>query len=90
MLTQIAKGAEAFEAEDVSAYAYVPGKSFREYAAEQIAQQVEDAYTGTVGPTPVIVPTIRSVSARARSLDNESSLTVISFHAKSTPRVIFP
>lgn len=88
-ITLAAIGAEAFEAEDVSAFAYVPGKPFREYAAEQIAQQVEDAYTRTGSPTPVIASTIRSARAHARSLDNESSLTVISFHAKSTPRVIF-
>jgi hypothetical protein len=82
-------GRSAAAAEDVSAYAYVPGRPFGEYAAEQIAQQTEDTYLGRGRPTASIVPTIRSVSANARSLDNESSLTVISFHRRSTPKVVF-
>lgn len=81
-------GRAAFAAEDVSAYAYIPGKAFTEYAAEQIAQQVEDAYASHSSTAPVLA-VIQSVGANVRSLDNERSLTVVSFHRKSTPRVVF-
>jgi outer membrane protein OmpA-like peptidoglycan-associated protein len=86
-LARIAAAAAA--AEDVSAYAYIPGRPFADYAAEQIAEQVEDTYRGRSGPAPAIVATIRSVAANARSVDNEKSLGVTSFHRKSTPGVVF-
>jgi putative peptidoglycan binding protein len=82
-------GAKAFADEDVSAYAYIPGKPFGDYAAEQIAQQVEDGHKGVGSPTPGIVTTIQRVGANVRSPTNEASLTVISFHRSSTPRVVF-
>jgi outer membrane protein OmpA-like peptidoglycan-associated protein len=88
-ITLASIAASASAAEEVSAYAYVPGKAFSEYAAEQIAQQVEDAYQGVGTPSPSIVPIMRSVAPNARSTDNETSLTVISFHRKSTPGVIW-
>jgi hypothetical protein len=81
-------GRNAFAAECVSAYAYIPGKPFSEYAAEQIAQQVEDAYVNQ--SSTAVLCTILSVSANVRSLDNERSLTVVGFERKSTPRVVFP
>lgn len=81
--------ADAAAKEDVSAYAYIPGKSFSRYAAEQIAQQVEHGYRGIGSPTPVVLTTIKSVGAHVRSADNEASLATISFHRSSTPGVIF-
>jgi len=88
---RIAAGASAAAAaEDVSAYAYMPGKPFDEYAAEQIAEQVEDRYTPKGAPTPAVIAHISSLSAHARSPDNERSLTITSFHRKSTPGVVFP
>ncbi len=83
----ISKNAAANE--DVSAYAYIPGKTFEAYAAEQIAQQVEDAHARTGRPTPGVLSTIKSVRAGARDLKNEASLRVVSFHRKSTPGVVF-
>jgi hypothetical protein len=41
---------------ETSAYAFVPGKSFGEYAAEQIAQQVQDFYY----PPPSLGPAVRN------------------------------
>ena len=38
---------------DASAYYYQPGKSFRSYAAEQIACQVESGVTGIVASLSV-------------------------------------
>ena len=89
-LASIAKSAAA--AEDVSEYAYIPRKPFREYAAEQIAQQVEDTYAGTGRPTPSIVGVISAVAPNAHSVDNEESLKVTksSFHRSSEPLVVFP
>jgi peptidoglycan hydrolase-like protein with peptidoglycan-binding domain len=81
---------KAADAEDVSPYAYIPGKTFGDYAAEQIAQQVEDAYRGGGRPTPGVLPVIRSVSANVRSRNNETSLGVTSFHRKSEAGVVFP
>jgi hypothetical protein len=75
--------------EDTSAYAYIPGGPFSSYAAEQIAQQVEKSYLRNDLGTNSIVRTIRSVGANVRSLDNERSLGVTSFHRKSTPGVVF-
>jgi peptidoglycan hydrolase-like protein with peptidoglycan-binding domain len=82
-------GAAAAGKESSSSYAYVPGKSFGAYAAEQIAQQVEDSFNRAGRPTPGILTVIRSVSANAPSADNRTSLGVISFHRKSTPGVVF-
>jgi outer membrane protein OmpA-like peptidoglycan-associated protein len=81
--------AAAAAAEDSSAYAYIPGKPFGAYAAEQVAQQFEDAYSRSGSPTASIVPTISGVAANARSAANETSLTVTSFHRRSTAGVIF-
>jgi len=86
-LARIAASAAA--AEDVSAYAYIPGRPFTDYAAEQIAQQIEDGYRRVGSPTPAVLTTIRSVGANARSFDNEKSLGVTSFHRKSRPGVVF-
>jgi outer membrane protein OmpA-like peptidoglycan-associated protein len=92
----IALAAEAFANETVSAYDYVPGKPFEQYAAEQIAQQVEDFfieqakdfYLKRVTPVPSIVTTIRSVAPNARSIPNEMSLSVVRFERSSTPKVV--
>ncbi len=82
-------GSAAADRESSSSYAYVPGKSFGAYAAEQIAQQVEDSFNRTGRPTPAVLSVIRSVSANVPSADNRASLSVISFHRKSTPGVVF-
>lgn len=80
----------AASAEDVSAYAYVPGKPFRSYAAEQMAQQVEDAYrAGTLAADPVVAHA-RAVAAHAVDPDNVTALSTPRFERKSTPRVKFP
>ena len=76
--------------EESSAYAYVPGKPFGDYAAEQIAQQVEHEFEGTGRPTPSIVPLIKRAAPRTPVPENVSSLAVTSFHRKSTPHVVFP
>jgi hypothetical protein len=82
--------ASAFAAEDVSAYAYVPGRTLKDYAAEQIAQQVECAYLAAGTPTPPAVATILpALGPGVRNTDNEISLTVFGFERKSTPGVIF-
>jgi outer membrane protein OmpA-like peptidoglycan-associated protein len=61
----------------VSAYYYVPGKAFGDYAAEQIAQQVEHTYTRRGSPTPSVIGVIRSVAPNANSPDNVASLGVM-------------
>jgi hypothetical protein len=81
--------AAAAAAEDVSAYAYIPGKAFDEYAAEQIAQQVEHTYSHSGHPTPGVVTLISSVKPHVVSPENERGLTVRSFHRKSTAGVVF-
>jgi len=84
----LARAARAAAAEDVSAYAYIPGRRFDQYAVEQIAQQVEDGYINR-SPIRAIVTKIQSARVNDPDRDNEASLQVISFHRKSTPRVIF-
>jgi outer membrane protein OmpA-like peptidoglycan-associated protein len=82
-------GKAAANAEDVSAYAYIPGKAFSAYGAEQIAEQVEDAYRGTGRPTAAVVAHVKSLAANAPSTLNQGSLNTISFERKSTPGVVF-
>lgn len=72
-----------------SAYAYVPGKPFEQYGAEQIAQQVEDTYTGRGAPTSTIVPMIRQVPAGVRAPYNDASLEVVGYEKKGDPGVIW-
>jgi outer membrane protein OmpA-like peptidoglycan-associated protein len=82
-------GTAAAGGEDVSAYAYIPGKAFGGYAAEQIAQQVEDSFAGLGRPTPAVLREIQSLSANVNSTANVASLKTISFHRKSTAGVVF-
>jgi peptidoglycan hydrolase-like protein with peptidoglycan-binding domain len=82
--------AAAASAESTSSYAYIPGRPFADYAAEQIAQQVEHGHLGLPSATPIVLSTIKSVAMNARSVDNEKSLGVTAFHRKSTPGVVFP
>ncbi len=72
--------------EDTCAYAYIPGKDFDKYGAEQIAQQVEDDYLGTRLNT-IITNIIKSVAINTRSIENEVSLSIIRFERKSAPNV---
>jgi len=86
----IAAAARAAAAREASsAYAYVPGKPFGDYAAEQIAQQVEHFFRGVGRPTPSIVPLIGRPAPRTPVPENVSSLAVTSFHRRSTPGVVF-
>ena len=76
---------------EASAYAYIPGKPFAEYGAEQIAEQVEDSYNGTGSPTPAIPRHIHSVAAGVADPDNVASLTVLTgFERRATAGVIWP
>ena len=76
---------------DASAYAYIPGKTFAEYGAEQIAEQIEDSYQGSGSPTPSVVAHVSSVAAHAADAANENSLTVFTgFERRSTPGVVWP
>ena len=86
-------GAAALTAlgQEASAYAYIPGKPFAEYGAEQIAEQVEDSYNGTGSPTPAVARHVRSVAAGVADPDNERSLTVnTAFERRSTSGVVWP
>ncbi|SDL47525.1 phage tail tip lysozyme [Pseudomonas indica] len=76
---------------EASAYAYIPGKPFAEYGAEQIAEQVEDSYNGTGSPTPAVARHVRSVAAGVADPDNEASLSVsTAFERRSTSGVVWP
>jgi hypothetical protein len=73
----------------VSSYGYVPGKPFGDYAAEQIAQQVQHTFTGMGSPTPSIIGVIRSVAPNANSPDNVASLGVMTgWETCSAPGVV--
>lgn len=63
-----------------SAYAYVPGKPFGEYAGEQIAQQVMR------GEAPIVAH-VRSVARAAVDPDNVTSLKVFRFEDAARPGV---
>jgi len=63
------------------AYCYIPGKPFGDYAAEQIAQQVEN------GVAPIIAH-IASVGAGARDPENERSLLLPRWETRGAPGVI--
>jgi hypothetical protein len=71
-----------------SAYAYVPDKPFTTYGVEQIAQQVEDNFSGRRS-NPIIMKEIISVGPHVRSRPNEISSEVIGFEERSTPGVIW-
>lgn len=62
------------------AYCYIPGKAFGEYAAEQIAQQVENG-------EPVIVSHVRSVSAGSIDFQNILSLSIPRWEKRGKPGV---
>ncbi|MFO0887941.1 MAG: LysM domain-containing protein [Isosphaeraceae bacterium] len=76
--------------EDVSAYAYVPGKPFGDYAAEQIAEQVENAYIAGTLATDPIVAHVRVPTPNVADADNLASLSTPRFERKSSPGVVFP
>jgi hypothetical protein len=82
-------GIQAAQDEDSSAYAYLPGRAFGQYGAEQIAQQVEDHYLRSGRPTPRVLSVIAGKPPGRPVAENTTSLEVISFHRKSTPGVIF-
>jgi outer membrane protein OmpA-like peptidoglycan-associated protein len=73
----------------VSAYAYIPGNPFGDYAAEQIAQQVENTFVGKGPPALAVIGVIRSVAPNAPSADNAASLGVMTgFQVCGLPGVI--
>lgn len=65
-----------------SAYAFVPGKPFGEYAAEQIANAVEHGVTA-------IVAHVKAVAANAVDADNQTSLATMRIGDRRTPGTIF-
>src|SRR5262249_52792184 len=89
---QVARDAQtAADAVDSDAYAYVPGRPFGQYAAEQIAEQVEHNYLGRhVAATTPIVAKVRSLSANVNDADNVLSLATPRFERNTTPGVVFP
>ncbi|WP_227370552.1 S8 family peptidase [Halomonas sp. M20] len=92
MINQAAAAAmSAMPGGEASAYAYIPGKPFGEYAAEQIAEQIEDSYNSTGSPTPAIVSHVSSVASGVADAANQISLTVMNgFERRSTAGVIWP
>ena len=89
-LTLASIGRAAASAEDTSAYAYVPGRSFGNYAAEQIAEQVEHHFMGRGSPTPSVIAHIQSLAPHVFSAQNNTSLSTARAEASSTPGVVFP
>jgi peptidoglycan hydrolase-like protein with peptidoglycan-binding domain len=81
--------AAAAAAEDSDAYAYVPGKPFGDFGAEQIAEQVEDFYVGSKTLAP-IVSRISAASPNTDDPENIRGLATPRFERKSTPGVVFP
>ena len=65
-----------------SAYAFVPGKPFGEYAAEQIANAVEHSIS-------TIVSHVRSVGLGAVDGDNVTSLANTRIGDRRTPGIVF-
>lgn len=65
---------------DDGAYCYIPGKAFGEYAAEQIAQQVENG-------EPAIVSHVASVSAGSIDFQNILSLSIPRWEKRGKPGV---
>ncbi len=65
-----------------SAYAFVPGKPFGEYAAEQIANAVEHGVS-------TIVSHIKSVGLGAIDSDNQTSLGAMRIGDRRTPSIVF-
>jgi hypothetical protein len=64
-----------------SAYCYKPGKPFSDYAAEQIANQVEKG-------VPTVVAHVKSVSAGSWDADNVWSLSFARWEKPGTPGVV--
>jgi hypothetical protein len=65
-----------------SPYAYIPGKAFSEYAAEQIAKQVEK------GVAPIVAHTA-NVAVNVRDTDNETGLATERCENKTSADVQF-
>ena len=80
--TRVSGGRRVF-----SAYAYVHGLPFGQYAAEQIAQQVQHHYEGTGRPTPVVLTTIRAAARQAPVTANIDSLKVEDARERGAPGV---
>ena len=72
------------------AYAYVPGKAFGDYSAEQIAQQVQHHFTRSGRPTPVVLSTIRAAAPNVPVAENAASLTVVTTPQLGAPGVVPP
>jgi hypothetical protein len=81
-----------------SAYAYVPGKLFRDYGGEQIAQQVEDYHYPPAGllqsavarsQMEVIWKHIKSLPPRVHDNENILSLRDTRVALKNDPNVVW-
>lgn len=71
-----------------SAYCYKPGGAFGTYAAEQIANSVENHFRGTGGAhEAAIAAHVKSVAAGAVSAENVASLSTPRFEPRSAPGV---
>jgi hypothetical protein len=70
------------------AYYYVPGGPFATYAAEQIAEQVEDTFTGKTRLAASVTSHVSSLKPYDASKPNESSLAVARVDRDSTPGVV--
>lgn len=73
----------ASDDEDCSAYAYVFGRPFSAYGAEQIAEQIEDFDFGIAPGAAPIVTKVKSLKANAPDSDNENGLKHARFERKS-------
>ena len=60
---------------------------FGQYAAEQIAQQVQHHYEGTGRPTPVVLTTIRAAARQAPVTANIDSLKIEDARERGAPGV---
>lgn len=76
-----------------SAYAFMPGRAFKEYAAEQIAKQVERNFLAPAGSAVAMAtaPVVAHIKAAAKGADpdNVTGLKTARAEDKRTPGVLF-
>jgi hypothetical protein len=71
-------------------YAYVRGRPFTDYAAEQAAQITEDAYVGGSLATDPVVAHLRGLAANVTDPDNDTSLATARIERRGAPSVVSP
>jgi hypothetical protein len=78
---------------EASAYAWVPGRRFGDYAGEQIAQQVQDSFFPAGGAAPrttgAILWHMRTAPPGKPDPDNIRSLGRMRYEYKDTPNVVW-